>query len=108
MVKSRLTMVTKIKRGRTIPAGEFKARCLALLDRVARTRESIVVTKRGRPVARLAPLESDGVPARGLATVGGDPFVRARAAAGAFADPHGVRDVAVAHDRHLATIWGRG
>ena len=36
-----------------IPAGEFKAKCLQLMDRVARTREPIVITKRGRPVAKL-------------------------------------------------------
>jgi prevent-host-death family protein len=47
-----MTMVTK-----TIPAGEFKAKCLKLLDEVQRTGEVIVVTKRGKPVARLmAPL----------------------------------------------------
>jgi prevent-host-death family protein len=40
-----------------IPAGQFKARCLALLDDVERTRRSIVVTKRGRAVARLVPIE---------------------------------------------------
>lgn len=38
---------------RTIPAGEFKAKCLKLLDDVQRTGEVIVVTKRGKPVARL-------------------------------------------------------
>lgn len=41
----------------SIPAGEFKQHCLALLDRVAETGIPIVVTKRGRPVARLAPIE---------------------------------------------------
>lgn len=40
---------------RTIPAGEFKAKCLALLDEVAETGEEIIVTKRGKPVARLVP-----------------------------------------------------
>ena len=39
----------------SIPAGEFKAKCLALMDRVARTGETIVVTKHGRPVAELRP-----------------------------------------------------
>ncbi len=42
---------------RRIKASEFKARCLALLDEVARSRTSVVVTKRGRPVARLVPLD---------------------------------------------------
>ena len=39
-----------------IAAGEFKARCLALLDDVERTGKSLTVTKRGRPVARLVPV----------------------------------------------------
>jgi len=42
---------------RTIPAGRFKAQCLALLDEVAEGGETIVVTKRGKPVARIMPLE---------------------------------------------------
>ena len=42
---------------RTIPATRFKAECLQLLDEVADSGETIVVTKRGRPVARLLPLE---------------------------------------------------
>jgi prevent-host-death family protein len=40
---------------RTIQASKFKAKCLALMDRVARTGETIVVTKNGRPVAELRP-----------------------------------------------------
>lgn len=44
-------------RMREIPAGEFKSKCLALLDQVALTRQEIVVTKRGRAVARLVPIE---------------------------------------------------
>jgi prevent-host-death family protein len=40
-----------------IPASRFKAECLALLDDVARTGEEIVVTKRGRPVARVVAIE---------------------------------------------------
>jgi prevent-host-death family protein len=38
---------------REVKAGEFKAKCLALLDEVAATGEPIVITKRGKPVARL-------------------------------------------------------
>jgi antitoxin (DNA-binding transcriptional repressor) of toxin-antitoxin stability system len=38
---------------RTIPAGEFKAKCLALMDEIALSGEEIVITKRGKPVARL-------------------------------------------------------
>jgi len=44
------------KTGR-IPATEFKAKCLELMDRVAERRESFVITKRGRPVAKLVPVD---------------------------------------------------
>jgi prevent-host-death family protein len=40
-----------------VPAAKFKTLCLALLDRVARTKRPIVVTKRGKPVARVVPLD---------------------------------------------------
>ena len=40
-----------------VPATEFKAKCLELMDRVAARRESFVITKRGRPVARLVPVD---------------------------------------------------
>ena len=40
---------------RTIQASEFKAKCLALMDQVARTGESILITKNGKPVAELVP-----------------------------------------------------
>lgn len=39
----------------TIQASEFKAKCLALMDEVARSGESIVITKNGKPVAELHP-----------------------------------------------------
>jgi prevent-host-death family protein len=39
----------------SLPASEFKARCLEVMDRVAATGESVVVTKRGKPVVRLVP-----------------------------------------------------
>jgi len=42
----------------TITASRFKAECLALLDRVAETHETIVVTKRGRRVARISAVDS--------------------------------------------------
>jgi prevent-host-death family protein len=45
---------------RQIAAGEFKAKCLALLDDVQRERTEIIVTKRGKPVARLVPVEEKG------------------------------------------------
>lgn len=50
----------------TIAAGKFKAHCLSLLEQVARNREIIIVTKHGRPVAKLVPVESaETAPLRG-------------------------------------------
>ena len=43
----------------SIAAGAFKAQCLALLDEVDREGKEIVITKRGRPVARLVPLRPE-------------------------------------------------
>ena len=40
---------------REVKAGEFKAKCLKLLDEVAETGEGLIVTKRGKPVARVLP-----------------------------------------------------
>ena len=40
----------------TIPAGEFKSKCLKLLDEVAEKRKTLVITKRGQPVARVLPM----------------------------------------------------
>jgi len=39
-----------------IPAGRFKAECLALMDRVRERQEEYVVTKHGTPVAKLVPV----------------------------------------------------
>lgn len=41
-------------------ASEFKARCLAVLDEVRATGEPVVITKRGRVVARVVPDTDDG------------------------------------------------
>ena len=40
----------------TISAAKFKAECLQLMDDVAATHEEIIITKRGKPVARLMPV----------------------------------------------------
>jgi prevent-host-death family protein len=42
---------------RKLSASRFKEQCLALLDRL--DKEGIVVTKRGKPVARVIPVDSD-------------------------------------------------
>lgn len=43
---------------RMIPAAEFKTHCLELMDQVRETRAEYVVTKHGRPVAKLVPYTS--------------------------------------------------
>ncbi|MCZ6876445.1 MAG: type II toxin-antitoxin system Phd/YefM family antitoxin [bacterium] len=40
---------------KTIPTTEFKTRCLALLREVAENHETLIVTKHGKPVARVLP-----------------------------------------------------
>jgi prevent-host-death family protein len=42
---------------RKIAAGVFKARCLALMEDVRSTREPLIITKHGKPVAKLVPVE---------------------------------------------------
>jgi prevent-host-death family protein len=43
----------------TVGSAEFKARCLELIDRVKETRAEFIVTRHGRPVARLVPIDAD-------------------------------------------------
>jgi prevent-host-death family protein len=54
-----LTMSTQPK---TISTSEFEGHCLALLDKVARTRQPLIVTKRGKPVAKIVPTEASRSP----------------------------------------------
>jgi len=42
---------------KTMPAGEFKVHCLAVMDEVASKREAVLITKRGKPVAKLVPVD---------------------------------------------------
>ena len=43
-----------------LSATEFKAKCLAKLDEVAATRRDLVITKHGKPVAKLVPVDTPG------------------------------------------------
>ena len=62
---------------KTLAAGKFKDVCLQTLDEVATQRRSVVITKRGRPVAKLVPVTA---PARTATLAGsivaesGDPY----------------------------------
>lgn len=47
---------------RTVAAGEFKAKCLSILDEVNQTGEAVIVTKRGKPVARVQSYAAIGEP----------------------------------------------
>jgi prevent-host-death family protein len=44
---------------KTMAAGAFKARCLAVMDEVQAKREAIVITKRGKPVVKLVPADAE-------------------------------------------------
>ena len=44
---------------KTMAAGSFKARCLAVMDEVQAKRETVVITKRGKPVAKLVPVDAE-------------------------------------------------
>jgi prevent-host-death family protein len=59
-----------------IIASEFKAKCLSLMDEVARTGEPVVITKHGKPIARLMPVKEKKKPlfgaCKGMVKITGD------------------------------------
>ena len=56
-----------------VSAADFKSRCLGIIDEVAATQEGVVITKRGKPLARLLPMEAVACRSlRGSVTVTGD------------------------------------
>ena len=52
-------MVNKVWKQREIPAGTFKAQCLKLMDEVRDEGGEIIITKRGKAVAKLVPVGPD-------------------------------------------------
>ena len=50
--------MVKGKANNQIPAGEFKAKCLKIMDEVQRTKQPLVVTKHGKPVVTIMPFEA--------------------------------------------------
>jgi prevent-host-death family protein len=74
MVKSSSAAVPRGKKStveRRIPAGEFKAKCLKLIDEVGTV--ELIITKRGIPVARLLPYNAeDDSPLAGMIVSQGD------------------------------------
>jgi prevent-host-death family protein len=61
---------------KTVKASEFKAKCLQLMDQVAETGETVIITKRGKPVARLVPAPATDKPLfgalKGMMRITGD------------------------------------
>lgn len=66
----------KTTRTRTIAAGQFKAKCLSIIDEVHDRHEQVIITKYGKPMAQLVPMNEkpDSIfgAMRGLATITGD------------------------------------
>ena len=62
-------MVIEMAKYREMAAGEFKARCLQVMDQVNKTKTPVVITKRGKPIARLVPVETE--PADGFGCMKG-------------------------------------
>ena len=61
---------------KTVSAGNFKTHCLSLINQVAQSRSIVVVTKYGKPVAKLVPFDTNkdinDKPLRGSVTFLGD------------------------------------
>ncbi len=70
-----------------MPISEFKATCLAVLDRVHRTGTPIIITRRGEPIAEVIPPSTASAgngwlgSMRGTASIAGDLVAPARATA---------------------------
>lgn len=47
---------------KTMGAAKFKAQCLAVMDEVQTKREPVLVTKNGKPVAKIVPAEDETDP----------------------------------------------
>lgn len=63
---------------RQIAAGQFKAKCLGLIDEVHETGQELIITKRGKPMAKVIPFEQATVDSlfgrlKGIVEIVGDP-----------------------------------
>ena len=50
---------------RVVTASDFKAKCLSLIDEVSSGGQELIITKRGKPVARLVPMAAERRALRG-------------------------------------------
>lgn len=48
--------------GNEVSASEFKAKCLELMENVRQQRTELVVTKRGKPMVKLVPMDEEAFP----------------------------------------------
>jgi prevent-host-death family protein len=55
-----MTIVIRGLDMKKMPAGAFKAHCLAVMDEVQAKHETVIITKHGKPVAKLVPVEPEG------------------------------------------------
>jgi prevent-host-death family protein len=49
-----------------VPAGQFKAKCLQLMDKVQKSHEEVIITKFGKPVCKLVPVNSSEQPSQAI------------------------------------------
>lgn len=54
-----MTMIERTFSMKKMAAGAFKVHCLAVMDEVQSKREAVLITKRGKPVAKLVPADKD-------------------------------------------------
>ena len=52
-----MTMIEWVFSMKTMAAGAFKVHCLKVMDEVQSKRQVVLITKRGKPVAKLVPVE---------------------------------------------------
>jgi prevent-host-death family protein len=80
--KNKSSVAGNLSGRRQMAAGEFKAKCLGVMDEVQETGKSVVVTKRGKPVIEVVPIRAakqgkkkDPIFGRlkGIVTIVGDP-----------------------------------
>jgi prevent-host-death family protein len=54
-----VTMAVKAKKVREVAISEFKAKCLAMVDQVNKTKTPIRITRRGKPIAEVVPVTAE-------------------------------------------------
>ncbi len=47
-----------MEKTKRVAAGEFKAKCLQIMQEMQRDKKPVIITKRGRPLAKLMPIEA--------------------------------------------------